>query len=698
MKRIDSAPPTLARTSRALTARARYVCCSFGHLALLLLLPSTTWGNLCFPPPTFVPGLYGPPAWTGSGTLRTDLNEPRWAASPLTDFASDLSAAEGKFRLMTNAAGDRLYVSMQTGSEAGSVSSQDRVFLGISKDSGGANNTAQAVVIRVKSGSPAGGFVAPDQFTSYSYDVGSTPQWSSSSTLPTWVEDPAVWSNSPGGDVDWGINFVVKLDELGISNTDTFKLALGMVIRDELNITNTYPRTPIESLSSEPVLLFDGNLFEDPSTWAQSAATGDGCLNGITLSTAGIYTNNPTTTKIATDIGHINELNAMPDYGSVGLVDDMLLAEFRVANWGSIADPDAGWEPVPGATAESNSPGGLINFECPANTASETCGMPTPSTTHQCVQVRLNHAAGYNHTNAPIQTASAYRNMNFLPLSKDERVAELSLEGLPKTDSGTRDVYLYVYPRNLPEHGDKQIYLATEAMAATQREYLARTEPEEVAQSPAEATRLAHKKRREQVAEARRREKEREARENNDQKEPGNKELPSLVTKEQALKQVWPNYEVRPYYDSGTISKEDDKSYKVLVPMPSFLMYFSHEGPLFGFSHQLEGVDGGEFSEVRAPSAENPGVYKLAMKDTGVAHVKTLVEAHEKPKDAGGADGSGKECPECSGACPAGQVCKEPGPCGCRFPGSGGGGSSWLLLVSVVLGAGAWCRRRALSA
>lgn len=74
------------------------------------LSPQAARADFCAPPPTPVPGLPGAPSWSGPPPVRADLNEPRWAAGPLTPFTSDLTQNEGRFRLMTNAAGDRLYV------------------------------------------------------------------------------------------------------------------------------------------------------------------------------------------------------------------------------------------------------------------------------------------------------------------------------------------------------------------------------------------------------------------------------------------------------------------------------------------------------------------------------------------------------------------------------------------------------------
>ena len=60
--------------------------------------------NLCFPAPLALPGLSGAPDWRAPGSVRTELNEPRWSAAPLTSFANDATASEGFFRIMVDAA------------------------------------------------------------------------------------------------------------------------------------------------------------------------------------------------------------------------------------------------------------------------------------------------------------------------------------------------------------------------------------------------------------------------------------------------------------------------------------------------------------------------------------------------------------------------------------------------------------------
>ena len=80
--------------SKTITRRMARAASMASFLAVAGWTGHAAAGPICFPQPMFVPGLSGPPTWATapSGTpsagvlTRPDLNEPRWASSPLTDF------------------------------------------------------------------------------------------------------------------------------------------------------------------------------------------------------------------------------------------------------------------------------------------------------------------------------------------------------------------------------------------------------------------------------------------------------------------------------------------------------------------------------------------------------------------------------------------------------------------------------------
>ncbi|MEP7050751.1 MAG: hypothetical protein ABJB12_10375 [Pseudomonadota bacterium] len=148
-----------------------------------------------------------------------------------------------------------------------------------------------------------------------------------------------------------------------------------------------------------------------------------GCPGGITLSSDQIGTRNtvsgiPAPTVIDTTNGAVNRFYVTPSIPAsfaLSLSPGEFQASFHVANWSAVAAPDAAWAPVPNGTAVGNgiSPApnkSTIEFACPPNTASTTCGIPTPTQTKQSVYVELKPAPG---NTVPITTAAAYVNMEF---------------------------------------------------------------------------------------------------------------------------------------------------------------------------------------------------------------------------------------------------------------------------------------------
>jgi len=87
-------------------------------VALGLTASNAAEAQVCFPGPSGVPGLSGPPSWYNNSGLfeRRDLNEPRWAASPLTNFQNDpgnAATGEGGYRLIVDPSSLELSVSIQ---------------------------------------------------------------------------------------------------------------------------------------------------------------------------------------------------------------------------------------------------------------------------------------------------------------------------------------------------------------------------------------------------------------------------------------------------------------------------------------------------------------------------------------------------------------------------------------------------------
>lgn len=655
-----------------------------------LLWWSTAAAQVCFPTPVALPGLSGPPNWSGAGVVRSELNEPRWAAAPQTPFVlNGALGAEGWLRVMTDAGFTQLNVSFQAPTDLNIASGNDIIYFGFTTD-GATGMHARAVSIPVAPASMTTPNPVPITagIVEHVYDgtQPATSRWTSIPGVPAWLVTPASWTDDPTA--AWGINFKMVFADAGLtatspfSNSTAFKIMFAMHKRDEGTATtetdpnlqpsvNMWTPAPPNATMTGGVPSSDlvpGTLvIFEPTQWADAAAVNAGCVSGVTISGNQIGTRNvdPTTSAprpniIDTTNGHTNRFYAEPTFPggtpSVGALE----AKFHIANWGSIAASNAPWSLIPGGDAVRNGTAtpntepapaaGTIEFACVPNTATATCDMPVPSEDHQCVYVELRAITNAAGTLA-ITRAAAYRNMDFAPLSEHSAPAEISVKGLRAAfgNDDPRDVYLYVHTRNMPAHQNDPMWLQSDKMAATRRfaEVM-----------PAPGRPLSPRER--DLA----------------RRQPGPRAmaLPKTgiadldLNAHQALSAVWPTYDVHVYYDSGMKIGVGKNEARQLVPMFPFTTFYSHEGPLYGFSHQLEGIEGAKIKEVR------PGVYRLRIDSEGIAKVKTSATAHEKPK-------ASPVCPTCD-VCPPPP---QPRTCGCSTLGSSQRNLGLGALVASVM-------------
>jgi hypothetical protein len=682
-------------------------------LAFAVLSNGEAKADVCFRTPIAVPGLSGPPAWVGAGTLRDELDEPRWGAAPLTGFATDPTDLEGGYRILVDAAFTQLTVSLQALAEPNVATIADSVYFGFSTSA----TSAQVVKITLPSGAPAGGHTPVTSGTYYTYSAGT---WTAALGLAgaTWLVDPAGWSNAPAG-ADWAVNLKVDLTQAGIAPGSAFKIFLGVHMADEVG-TNTINLTTPDP-GSHP--LHTGTLFtEDPNFWAPALAANAGCADGVEIFGSNLGTLNtklgmPAPNSINTTLGATNRFFATPTYPASLLVfPGMIQGNFRIANWGSIASPAAAWPTIPNGGAVQNgvapSPdAGTLQFDCPTNTAGQTCGMATPGVSHQCMMVELQETPG---NTVPITRAAAYTNMTFEPLSVLEDTAEISVKGLRAITgiAKDRDVYIYVHPKNLPPHGDKPLWLPNAAMQKTRVEFYnpparprigerppqnpndangGKAKPKistkvapnrspalkpgspiapspsalpEVPQAPQPAANPAVTENRELAAQN------------------GNGAQLSSMAPFQKLTSVWPTYDVHVYYDTGKVFVEDGVTYRQLQPMYPFTYFLSHDGPLFGFTHALRGAPGVALEELR------PNVYRVRVPDEGSVKLQASISAEEKPK---------QPVDVCTN-CPSGNVPPVEKDCHCNCEVIGArvpnlGGTGWLS-VGFAIAASVHVRRR----
>lgn len=553
-----------------------------------------TQRNICFPTPVGVFGLCGAPQWLSGDSVRTELDEPRWGAAPIHGFDSDITKANAGYRIMVDAGFTQLSVSFQALAELNAPGPNDAVFFGISTSS----TTARVVRINLPLNAPTNGPVAATNGQNYTFDASAPMPWQAGPGIAPvpWLIDPAGWSNG-AQDADWGINFKVDLWAAGISPETPFRIFLAIRTIDESTSNAVLLSTPPSGGSTVP----DTPIPIDPTTWTQALPPNAGCVDGIQIFDSDLGTRNvgpmgsePNSINLSN--GATNRFLATPTYPTGMLVyPNMIRATFRIANWGSSVSPTAAWTPIPNGT---NVPNGTvpatnvedIEFDCPTNAGGLICGLSEPSLGRQALMVELSETPS---NVIPITRAMAYTSMTFKALSLDDERAEISVQGLKEilgNDLG-REVYIHVRTRNLPEPGSSPIALPTERMAAVRRAILESSRPIHHTSNSSHERRATN---------------------------------PKNLTPFQRLSRVWPTYDVRVYYDTGSTVTIDRVIHRQLQPMFPFTYFLSHDELSYGFAHRFEGVDV-ELEELR------PNFFRTKIASEGKITVSTSIHSRSTP-------------------------------------------------------------------
>lgn len=439
---------------------------------------------------------------------------------------------------------------------------------------------------------------------------------------------------------------------------------------------------------------------KSPSAWGQVLAPNVACT-GVTLTRLDVGTvPSPASTAVPTNTISATSVNTFRVIArnlsdTFSGVPQAVRARIRIADWGStVANRQfAPWRDIPGLSpvgpnvfvadgspAANNFSVGwsnafvddagafgrwVINYTCQNQGADTYCpkltildGATPAASAHQCMLIEI----GAKDPAIKFQQSAVYRNMEFVGLSGLTEPATITLEGL-KAASGVdkaRDVYLYVQTINMPGYGSDPIWLDAKGMAQSKR-YLefppAQPRAEAVDMRPISARPIA-------VVDA--------------SKPPraypqiGLFDTP-VLTADQALTTAWPTYMVRVYFDTGNTSKLDGEELKVIEPMVPFGYYLEHAGPLYGFSHSIEGLDGAVLEQLE------PNFYRVHIESEGKIRLRNTITAEEEPKDP---------CASCP------PPVDKKAHCNCRLVGAATHTGLEALLL-LLIGAGALRRRSA---
>jgi hypothetical protein len=556
----------------------------------------------CVPAASGVPGLSGPPDWLTANLHKDDLYDPRWRGCAAQGFPlTGGNTEEVSFRALyqTDSATDkRLFLSWNIKVDPQLSNQQDKLYVGL-RDPGGA-----AIVIQVTPyGSSAANIVnqpanAIDTFQR------SGSSWSALAE-PAWINTTTrVWltiSPSP----TWAIQMVVPIksggsltDSTGPTLSDTFGLWYYAQVATNAGYIR-YEWKP-GTAPTAPGDILAGN-YPNPTAWDAfhlSSGPGDAACPtaGVTLQWSDVGTTNTPASQInysSVNPRPTNTFFARPrNYTGGNIAAGQISGRFRIANWGSIADPNASWVDIPGGASVGSTqvigpiPAGNdppatnpISFNWALNN-NDIATFITGKSPHKCMFVELT-GPGLTFLNN-----SVYRNMDFVPASIFRRNAEISIAGLVPISAAPRAVYLYVETQNLPE----TVSAPGKGESATGDQPLRRS-----AEPTFSGTNAATV---------------------------GTRDGTSVqqTTLEDELRTV-PTYRIHVYHDTGETVMIGGTTQPVLNPQVPFGYFLSHSGALGGWRHQLSAPPEAQLQEI------SPNFYKIVVPNGGSVSVTTTVQA-----------------------------------------------------------------------
>jgi hypothetical protein len=454
---------------------------------------------LCLPEAIGVPGLFGqPPTWPGidalnghvawpaakSVSIPPGLDDPRWQghlaigypnieAAPVSCCGGNAGVDPGfgsattediAFRALYDAVGTDRFLYLSWWVKADDLNSvlDDRLTVGFSRASG------EALVLRItpstSSGTKIAAPIGPVLVKTAPATGGAVNSWTENGGLePAWIKrNTHVWLDPVSH--RWAAQMRVPIGSGSVNDQvnlpDPFKMWFEVSVELPGNVVAPYswPRNAcVSSLCGAP-----SQLHVPPVTaWGDfHLSTGPGdpvcpTTGFVRLSVNDVGTQNSPTSNI--NLNSVNVFEAKPENQIGGPVaPGEINAEFRIANWGSIADPAAPWTVIPAtggttnpasnSTSIANGAKGLVTMKWQLSVAERNQFEPAgPKSRHQCILVTLSGAHVFN-------PASVWRNMDFVSASRFERGATVSNVGLgtspvPKTP---RTAYILVEKLSMP--------------------------------------------------------------------------------------------------------------------------------------------------------------------------------------------------------------------------------------------------------
>ena len=585
-----------------------------------------------------VPGISGPPDWFNAPpTGSFDLDDVRWRGATKTTFGAGGAGSNSLRAIQATVGGQQfIYLSFRAAFVQALSEQYDTVYLGLQRTGG-----TKAMVIQMQvhgptftpagppSANPPANIASVQIWTRLNTDSSwtgpqaMTPSWIANNAR-AWIQSAADVPADPNN--RWAIELRIPAMAAG-----------DIAANNGPNLGTDFDMWYVihgATSTGSPVILADyrtsgttteGNLqnanfpvpFPPSGVWDEFVLTsGPAAFGGVALEWGDVVVQNAAHGEgweIAN--GQPNTFVARPrNYRPAGNTINAgdINATFRIANWGSVADPNAPWDYVPGNNATTPVPS---NAAIPVLSAGSNPPATNPialgpanmtlaagKNTHQCMLVTL------SGNNLNFLNDSIFQNMNYDHASLLQREAEISILGLTPFSPQPRDVYLAIEKinmlRNMPAGTDEGVFLES-----TMRQLIAKggalAKKLETARAILSDVDNAAPRVR---------------------PEGGNERLNTFVKvlsevglTDNELDQLFPTFRVHPYYDTGErITGSDGRSHPVLSAQSSFGIYAYHEGGLDGWQTSLQGAQR-IADNLYLLAAPNNGTAKVTVRIQGVA-------------------------------------------------------------------------------
>jgi hypothetical protein len=439
-------------------------------------------------PPTW-PGvdvLNGNPAWTNTNSVSSPrgLDDPRWqgnlaigypaiepapvsccggAAAVDPGFGS-ASTEDVAFRALYDDANQRRFLYLSWWVKAADLNSplDDALTVGFSRGAG------EALVLRITpSTSPAttsAGPIGPVSVSTAGAAGGAVHPWTENQgRTPVWInQNTHVWLDTVSH--RWAIQMRVPIGSGDVDRLldlpDPFKMwfEVGVRLPSDLVAPYSWPRNAcVASYCGFPSQLHVPAVGDWGDFHLSTGPADPACMmsNFVRLVSGDVGTQNTPTSNI--NLTSPNVFEAKPENLTGATVAAQTInAQFRIADWGSVADPAAPWmvipatggttNPAPNTAAIANGAKGSLTMQWQLSAAERAQYPPTGTKPrHQCILVTLGGGQVFN-------PASVWRNMDFVSASRFERRATVSNVGLGASPvpGGPRPAYVLVERLSMP--------------------------------------------------------------------------------------------------------------------------------------------------------------------------------------------------------------------------------------------------------